>query len=225
LRSKNAAPILSDHLRNRLPVIDILNSKTTNSKENTNTNKERAISASLPKKVSFFLFTLSIKLLFIIGVISSFILLTLNDLPSTSELSSTTLKAPLRVFSAENELIAEFGDERRKNIDLNQAPEHLLNSILASEDTNFYKHFGIDFKGILRAVIKNVTSGSKQGASTITQQVARNYFLSSEQTYKRKLKEVMLAFKLEATLSKDEILNLYINKIFLGHRSYGFAAA
>ncbi|MGH1428273.1 MAG: penicillin-binding protein 1A [Arenicella sp.] len=174
----------------------------------------------------FHLFLWACKFAFIGATIVSFVFLSLQrELPSTASITSTQLKTPLRVFSAEGLLIAEFGDERRKPMDLESAPKQLINAILASEDSNFYSHFGIDLKGILRAIINNYQTGSRQGASTITQQVARNYFLSSEQTYSRKIREIMLALKLESTLSKNDILNLYFNKIFLGHRSYGFAAA
>ena len=174
----------------------------------------------------FHLFLWLCKFAFIGATIVSFVFLSLRqELPSTASITSTQLKTPLRVFSSEGLLIAEFGDERRKPINLESAPKQLINAILASEDSNFYSHFGIDLKGILRAIINNYQTGSRQGASTITQQVARNYFLSSEQTYSRKIREIMLALKLESTLSKNEILNLYFNKIFLGHRSYGFAAA
>lgn len=159
-------------------------------------------------------------------IISSFVFLGLHqDLPSTSKISNVQLKIPLRVFSQEGLLIAEFGDERRKPVQINSVPEEMLQAILASEDTHFYSHFGVDFKGIIRALFKNYRDGSRQGASTITQQVARNYFLSSEQTYSRKIREIMLALKLESTLSKNDILTLYVNKIFLGHRAYGFSAA
>lgn len=201
--------------------------KTTSAQNTDNKKSKKTVSQthSILKKIAIFIGAMSIRIAFALGIIASFILLTLNDLPSSAELSSTQLKSPLRVYSSEGHLIAEFGNERRKNIDITDAPKQLIQSIIASEDNNYYKHFGVDFKGIIRAALSNALTGSRQGASTITQQVARNYFLSSEQTYKRKLKEVMLAFKLEATLSKEEILNLYINKIFLGHRSYGFAAA
>ena len=180
----------------------------------------------LKSKLTFYALLLSFKLTFVGIVLISFIFLNLHqNLPSTADITSTKLKTPLRVFSSEGLLIAEFGDERRKPIDIETAPKNLINAILASEDSNFYSHIGIDFKGILRAAISNYRSGSRQGASTITQQVARNYFLSSEQTYSRKIREIMLALKLESTLSKNQILDLYFNKIFLGHRSYGFAAA
>lgn len=149
-----------------------------------------------------------------------------SDLPSTDEILKTELKIPLRVFSSNGQLIAEYGDERRKPTELDELPASLINAILASEDDNFFDHVGIDFSGIIRAMLTNYRSGtSQQGASTITMQVARNYFLSSEKTYVRKLREIMLSFKLESTISKEDILKLYVNKIFLGHRAYGFGAA
>ena len=180
----------------------------------------------LKSKITFHAILWCFKFTFIGVVLASFVFLSLHqNLPSTEDITSTKLKTPLRVFSSEGLLIAEFGDERRKPIDIETAPQSLINAILASEDSSFYSHIGIDFKGILRAAINNYRSGSRQGASTITQQVARNYFLSSEQTYIRKIREIMLALKLESTLNKNQILDLYFNKIFLGHRSYGFAAA
>ena len=160
-------------------------------------------------------------------IISGFTaLLIANNLPSTTEILKTELKIPLRVYAADGKLLAEYGDERRKPTDIDELPDSLIKAILASEDDRFFNHVGIDISGIIRAIITNYRSGeSQQGASTITMQVARNYFLSSEKTYVRKLREVMLAFKLESTLSKQEILKLYVNKIFLGHRAYGFGAA
>lgn len=123
-------------------------------------------------------------------------------------------------------MISEFGDERRKPVAVEDIPETLIKAVLASEDDGFYDHRGIDVSGLIRAAISNFRSGqTQQGASTITMQVARNFFLSREKTYTRKLKEVLLAIKLEQILSKDEILSLYLNKIFLGHRAYGFGAA
>lgn len=181
---------------------------------------------SLKAKIAYTLLILGFTLTSFGVVLVSFVFLSLqSNLPSSEQISSTQLKTPLRVFSSEGLLIAEFGDERRSPINIQSAPQILINSILASEDSNFYSHVGIDFKGILRAAINNFRTGSKQGASTITQQVAKNFFLSSEQTYSRKIREIMLALKLESTLTKDQILNLYLNKIFLGHRAYGFAAA
>ena len=147
-------------------------------------------------------------------------------LPSVDDLSETRLKVPMRVYTADGQLIAEFGEEKRIPVKIDDTPDLLVKAVLAAEDHAFYYHHGVDFLGILRAAWFNLrTKSSGQGASTITMQVARNYFLSPEKTYTRKLKEILLAFKLERELSKKEILELYFNKIFLGHRAYGFAAA
>ena len=149
-----------------------------------------------------------------------------RTLPDAQNIKNIELKVPLRVFSEDGLLISEFGNERRKPTEIENFPSYLVNSVLASEDDNFYNHRGIDIRGLFRAAISNFRSGvSSQGASTITMQVARNFFLSPEKTYTRKLKEVLLSIKLEQILSKDEILSLYLNKIFLGHRAYGFGAA
>lgn len=153
-------------------------------------------------------------------------LFVLPTLPSINELDENRLKVPLRVYTSDGQLIAEFGDEKRVPIKIDDVPELLVQAILSAEDHSFLYHRGVDFQGILRAVIANLRSGAhSQGGSTITMQVARNYFLSPEKTYTRKIKEVLLAFKLERELTKKEILELYINKIFLGNRAYGFAAA
>ncbi|MEK7207740.1 MAG: penicillin-binding protein 1A [Pseudomonadota bacterium] len=147
-------------------------------------------------------------------------------LPSVDDLSETHLKVPMRVYTVDGQLIAEFGEEKRIPVKIDATPDLLIKAVLAAEDHAFYYHHGVDFLGILRAAWFNLrTKSSGQGASTITMQVARNYFLSPEKTYTRKLKEILLAFKLERELSKKEILELYFNKIFLGHRAYGFAAA
>lgn len=147
-------------------------------------------------------------------------------LPSLKDLSGTQLKVPMRVFSSDGQLIAEFGEEKRIPVRINEVPDLLIKAVLAAEDHSFFYHHGVDFAGILRAAWYNFrTQSTGQGGSTITMQVARNYFLSPEKTYSRKLKEVLLAFKIERELSKEQILELYFNKIFLGHRAYGFAAA
>jgi penicillin-binding protein 1A len=159
----------------------------------------------------------------VVTVIALFVLPTL---PSIDELAEKRLKVPLRVYTVDEQLLAEFGEEKRIPTKIDDVPEPLIHAILAAEDHGFLYHRGVDFLGILRAAIANVRSGShSQGGSTITMQVARNYFLSPEKTYTRKVREVLLAFKLERELSKKEILELYVNKIFLGHRAYGFAAA
>ncbi|MEO0367864.1 MAG: PBP1A family penicillin-binding protein, partial [Pseudomonadota bacterium] len=166
--------------------------------------------------------------LFMVGwIVVSFLLVQLQgQLPDANGIRSVELKIPLRVYSADNLLISEFGNERRKPLAIEEFPQTLVDAVLASEDDAFYSHRGIDFFGLIRAVIVNFRDGAKsQGASTITMQVARNFYLSAEQTYTRKIKEILLALKLEQILSKDEILSLYLNKIFLGHRAYGFGAA
>ena len=154
------------------------------------------------------------------------VLMLLPTLPSVQELTDADLKVPLRVYTADGELIAEFGEEKRIPVKIEDVPPQLIQAILAAEDHNFYEHHGVDLLGILRAAWYNLRTGrSAQGGSTITMQVARNFYLSPEKTYTRKLKELLLALKIERELSKEQILELYINKIFLGHRAYGFAAA
>jgi len=148
------------------------------------------------------------------------------NLPSLEVLTDYQPKIPLRVYTIEGALIGEFGEERRSIVSIKDVPPDLKNAILAAEDDRFYEHSGVDYLGVLRAAYTNaIEGGRKQGASTITMQVARNFFLSSERTVTRKLYEALLAFKIEQNLSKDQILELYINQIYLGQRAYGFAAA
>lgn len=162
-----------------------------------------------------------------IALLSLLSLILTPTLPSPDELrGGGQLKVPMRVYTADGVLIGEFGEERRIPRKIDEVPPLLIKAILAAEDAGYYDHHGVSFVGIARAAWINFQSGGhRQGASTITMQVARNFFLSPEKTYTRKLKEILLAFKLERDLSKNEILELYINKIFLGHRAYGFAAA
>ena len=148
------------------------------------------------------------------------------SLPSIEALTDYQPKIPLRVYSADNYLIGEFGEERRNLVTFAEVPSVLKQAILAAEDDRFYQHGGVDTIGVLRAALSNITSpGRTQGASTITMQVARNFFISSEKTYTRKFYEALLAFRIEASLTKDKIFEIYINQIFLGQRSYGFASA
>ena len=148
------------------------------------------------------------------------------NLPNLDSLTDYRPKLPMRVYTADNSLIAEFGQERRAVVSLAQIPQFVPQAIMAAEDERFYQHGGVDTLGVLRAALSNVVSGgAKEGASTITMQVARNFFLSSEKTFTRKLNEALLAIKIEHTLSKDQILTLYINQIYLGQRAYGFGAA
>jgi penicillin-binding protein 1A len=147
-------------------------------------------------------------------------------LPSTDILTDYQPKIPLRVFSSEGMLIGEFGEERRAVVKIEAVPKAMREAILAAEDERFYQHGGVDYVGVVRAALSNFMSGgARQGASTITMQVARNFFLSKEKTLTRKFNEMLLAFKIEHSLSKDQILELYINQIYLGQRAYGFAAA
>ncbi|RKP54839.1 penicillin-binding protein 1A [Pararobbsia silviterrae] len=148
------------------------------------------------------------------------------NLPSLDALTDYQPKVPLRVYTADQVLIGEFGEERRSIVRFNDIPDVMKKAVLAIEDYRFYEHGGVDFVGILRAGVEDVLHhGNAQGASTITMQVARNFFLSSEKTYTRKVYEMMLAYKIESALSKDQILELYMNQIYLGQRAYGFAAA
>jgi penicillin-binding protein 1A len=148
------------------------------------------------------------------------------NLPPLEALTDYKPKLPLRVFTADGALIGEFGEERRAFIAIKQVPQYMKQAIIAAEDERFYSHGGVDTLGILRAAGSNLLSGgAKEGASTITMQVARNFFLSNEKTLTRKLSEAMLAMKIEHNLSKDKILELYINQIYLGQRAYGFEAA
>jgi len=163
-----------------------------------------------------------------IGIALAMIVLALAypNLPSLETLTDYRPKIPLRVYTADGYLIGEYGEERRAVISIQEVPTVMKQAILAAEDDRFYQHSGVDYPGILRAASANLVGGGKrQGASTITQQVARNFFLSGEKTYTRKLYEALLSFKIENNLSKDQILELYINQIFLGQRAYGFAAA
>ena len=147
------------------------------------------------------------------------------QLPDTSGLANYQPKQPLRVYTADGVEIGGFGSEKRQFVPFEKIPKLMRDSLLAVEDSRFYDHHGIDPIGVLRAVVANVTGGRTQGASTITQQVARTFFLTREKTLTRKLKEAMLSLKIEHELSKDQILTLYMNQIYLGARSYGFAEA
>ena len=147
------------------------------------------------------------------------------NLPDVSELADYRPKLPLRVYSSEGALLGEFGEERRTLTPIQEIPKVMTNAVLAIEDTRFFEHGGVDYKGMLRAALANLGKVKSQGASTITMQVARNVYLTSEKTYTRKIYEILLTFKLEHLLTKEQILEIYMNQIFLGNRAYGFAAA
>src|SRR5262249_24230206 len=169
------------------------------------------------------LVTLSVSALLLVGYAAAIIYPTL---PSLEALTAYNPKRPLQIFSTEGYLIGEFGEERRALVKITDVPQQLRQAILAAEDERFYEHGGVDYIGVVRAALHNFTSGSaSQGASTITMQVARNFFLSKEKTFTRKFNEALLAFKIEHSLPKEQILELYINQIYLGQRAYGFAAA
>ncbi len=175
-------------------------------------------------RLSFY-FLLAILLL---GIVSTLGLawFIVPQLPDIETLKDVRMQVPLRVYSADHSLIAEFGEQRRIPVTREEIPEKMVQAILASEDDRFYEHPGVDWQGILRAAFQLVKTGEKtQGGSTITMQVARNFFLSREKTYLRKVNEIFLSFKIERELSKDEILTLYLNKIYLGQRAYGIGAA
>jgi penicillin-binding protein 1A len=147
------------------------------------------------------------------------------NLPEISSLTDYRPKLPMRIFSADGVLIGEFGEERRNFMPIGEMPQVMKDAVLAAEDARFYQHGGVDYKGIARAALENLRDARSQGASTITMQVARNFYLSTEKTFTRKIYEVLLALKIEGQLSKDQILEVYMNQIFLGQRSNGFASA
>lgn len=162
----------------------------------------------------------------VVAVTVAVMLLTiLPSLPSLDIVTDYQPKVPLRVYTADGALLGEFGEEHRDFVPIAEIPKILQDALLSIEDSRFYEHSGVDFLGVARALLSNVTGGVRQGASTITMQVARNFFLSQEKTLKRKLAELVLAYRMEGALSKSQILELYMNQIYLGQRSYGFSSA
>ena len=148
------------------------------------------------------------------------------NLPEAAILKDVKLQVPLRIYSIDRKLIAEYGDKRCNPIPLSQIPSDLINAVIATEDRRFINHPGVDIRGIIRATLYLIATGNKeQGGSTITMQVARNFFLSRRKTYLRKINEILLALKIEKELTKNEILELYLNKIYFGKHAYGIAAA
>lgn len=170
-------------------------------------------------KVSFTLLILTL-----IGIYSLYLSMR-SELPSVESLKDLHWQTPLQIYSQDGLLISQFGEKKRTPLTLDQVPQQLIDALLATEDDRFYMHFGIDPIGIGRAILGKLMGQDKGGASTITMQVARNFFLTREVTYTRKVREIFLSFHIEKLLTKDEILMLYINKIGLGHRSFGFGAA
>ncbi|MCW8329637.1 PBP1A family penicillin-binding protein [Photobacterium sp. SDRW27] len=161
-----------------------------------------------------------------VSTIFGFYLYVKPELPDVATLKNVELQTPMQVFSADGQLISQFGEKRRIPLALDDIPPQMINAVIATEDSRYYDHPGIDPIGIARAAFVVATSGSaKQGASTITQQLARNFFLSNEKKIMRKIKEIFIAIHIEQLLSKEDILELYLNKIYLGYRSYGVGAA
>ena len=174
----------------------------------------------------YFLLLIGGAVLSVVALAGIVLILVYPQLPSLDVLTNYQPKIPLRIYSSDGHLIGEFGEERRDFAHINEVPAVMKQAILAAEDERFYQHPGVDTLGVLRAAYSNFVGGGKrQGASTITMQVARNFFLSSEKTLTRKLYEMLLAFKIENNLGKDQILEIYINQIYLGQRAYGFSAA
>ncbi|MCW8348373.1 PBP1A family penicillin-binding protein [Vibrio sp. ZSDZ65] len=165
-------------------------------------------------------------ILFGVSTIFGFYYYVKPELPDVATLKDVQLQTPMQVYSQDGKLIAQFGEKRRIPLSYDEIPQDLIHALIATEDSRYYDHFGFDPIGITRAAVAVIASGSaSQGASTITQQLARNFFLSNEKKIMRKVKEIFIAVHIEQLLSKQEIMELYVNKIFLGYRSYGFGAA
>lgn len=178
------------------------------------------------KKLFSTLVGLSLGLIFFgAALLAIAVLVTYPKLPSLEAITNYQPKMPLMIYSSDEKLIGMYGEERRNFTKIDEFPQDLKNAVIAAEDQRFYEHWGVDVMGVARAMVGNLTGGVRSGASTITQQVARNFYLSNEQTLKRKFNEALLAYKIEQNLSKDQILELYFNQIYLGQRAYGFAAA
>jgi len=148
------------------------------------------------------------------------------NLPEADTLREVKLQTPMRVLSQDGLLIGQFGEQKRSPLQFEEIPGHFVNALLAAEDDQFFEHGGVDMLGLARAITELLATGQKRsGGSTLTMQVARNYFLSLERTFLRKFNEILLAIEIERALSKEEIFELYVNRVFLGHRAYGFEAA
>ncbi len=197
----------------------------TNPKANTRTASNPALSLWLWQPVKWL--GGSLLALLLMGAITLCIALAVAypQLPDVTSLTDYQPKLPLRVHTEDGVLIGEFGDERRHFTPIKEIPKVVQQAVLAIEDAKFYEHSGVDFKGMLRAAMAQFSEAKSQGASTITMQLARNFYLSTEKTFTRKIYEVLLAFKIETMLSKEQILEVYMNQIYLGQRAYGFGAA
>ena len=179
----------------------------------------------LSKGVSLLLGLVAAGVLAILVLVGLALAVAYPNLPEISSLADYRPKLPLRVFSSDGVQLGEFGEERRNFVPIAQMPQVMKDAVLAAEDSRFYQHGGVDYKGVVRAAWENLRDARSQGASTITMQVARNFYLSTEKTFTRKIYEILLALKIESLLPKDQILELYMNQIYLGQRANGFAAA
>ncbi|MBI3712796.1 MAG: penicillin-binding protein 1A [Burkholderiales bacterium] len=174
--------------------------------------------------MKFLLAALAATIVFVLGVLAWVFLVLIPDLPDLSAVRDYQPKIPLRVYTADNTLIGEFGEEHRDFVPIKEMPDAIKKAVLAIEDARFYEHHGVDYIGMMRAIVSTAT-GETQGGGTITMQVARNFYLTREKTISRKLREILLARRIEDALSKDQILELYMNQIYLGQRTHGFSSA
>ncbi len=206
---------------------------TDQTPDNTKTSTQETAHPNPPKKpkkrwIRLFVILSSIFGLIITPIIA-FVIYAVTiypELPDAATLKDVTYQVPLRIYTQDGKLISEIGTQKRIPLNYSQIPERMIQALISVEDQDFFNHGGVSFRGLGRAAYELITTGSKKsGGSTITMQVARNFFLSRKKTYMRKLNEIVLSYKIENQLSKQEILALYMNKIFLGYRSYGFAAA
>lgn len=163
--------------------------------------------------------------LLLFALLTYMLLTILPSLPPLDIVTDYRPKIPLRIYTADGALLGEFGEERRDFVPIEEIPQVMKDALLAIEDSRFYEHGGVDYRGVTRALVADLTGGFHQGASTITMQVARNFFLTREKTVKRKLTEALLAYRIESALTKDQILELYMNQIYLGQRTHGFSSA
>jgi len=187
--------------------------------------KPRSFGAKLGRVVLWFFGLLAGGIAAAVMLVAMGLALAYPNLPDISGLTDYRPKLPMRVLSSDGVLLGEFGEERRSYLPIGEIPKVMQEAVLAIEDARFYQHGGVDYLGIIRAGLANVGESRSQGASTITMQVARNFYLSTEKTFTRKIYEILLALKIEAALPKEKILEIYMNQIFLGHRAHGFAAA
>ena len=187
--------------------------------------KPGRLGSALLKGVFWTLGVIAAGFLCLLMVVAIALAVAFPNLPDISDLSNYRPILPLRVFTSDNVLIGEYGEERRKLTPIKEIPKVMIDAVLAIEDADFYQHGGVSYRGFVRAALANLGRAKSQGASTITMQVARNVYLTQDKNYMRKIYEVLLTFKLEHLLSKDQILEIYMNQIFLGNRAYGFAAA